>query len=63
MIYANMVSIENYMSKDMPDGDYYLAVEDIVGKCVNYNVVIEKNSFFFEDMLVDCDELPENYKK
>ena len=61
MIYSNMVSFKNYIRSDLPEGGYYLREEDIIGKCVNYDVKVKKNSLFYEDMLVDCDWGPEGF--
>ena len=61
MIYSNMVSFKNYMKSDLPNGGYYLRTEDIIGKCVDYDVIIDENSLFYEDMLVDCDWVPEGF--
>lgn len=61
MIYSNMVSFKNYIRSDLPERGYYLRTEDIIGKCVDYDVKVKKNSLFYEDMLVDCDWVPEGF--
>ena len=50
---ASMVSYKNVPSSILK-GDYYLVVEDIIGKCVRDDTRLIVGSIFYKDLLVEC---------
>ena len=53
---TNMVS---YMKvpKTILNGDYYLKVEEIVGKCVRNDTRVVEGSIFYKEFLTDCEDV------
>lgn len=57
-ITSNMISIKNVPESFLEGAKVYKSSDEIIGKFSNYNTIIAEGSFFYTDLLVSSDKLP-----